>query len=138
LFEDARELEYHLRLQSLERAVLAASDDMDQNNLASRLFDCATINGAQSIGATSGKLEPGLPADFFTVDLEDPSIAGAAPSDLISSIVFGVARTAIRDVYVGGRQIVSDGRHHAQFDIVEKFSALQRRLWGADSRLISD
>lgn len=129
LLEDARELEYHLRLQKLGRAVLAPADDESASALARRLFDCATRNGARSINAPGGKLEPGHAADFFTVDLNDPSIAGAAPDDLLSCIVFGLARTAIKDVFVGGKQIVSEGQHRAQPEIVEKFTALQRELW---------
>jgi formimidoylglutamate deiminase len=129
LLEDARELEYHLRLQKLERAVLAPEDDDAPSALAGRLFDCATINGARSIGAPGGKLEPGGAADFFTVDLNDVVIAGATPDDLLSSIVFGLARTAIREVFVGGKQIISEGQHLAQPEIVEKFKALQRKLW---------
>jgi formimidoylglutamate deiminase len=129
LLEDARELEYHLRLQKLERAVLAPADDTAQSSLATRLFDCATVNGAKSINAPGGKLEPGFPADFFTVNLDDPSIAGATPDDLLSSIIFGLARTAIRDVFVSGKQIVNNGRHEGQREMVESFAALQRRLW---------
>lgn len=129
LLEDARELEYHLRLTKLERAVLADENDVAHSALASRLFACATVNGAKSIGASGGKLEPGFPADFFTVDLEDPSIAGATPEDLLASIVFGLARTAIKDVFVGGKQIVTEGRHKTQRETVAKFAALQRKLW---------
>ena len=130
LLEDARQLEYHLRLQKLERAILAQPNvDTTQSALAARLFDCATVNGARSINAPSGRLEPGFPADFFTVRLDDPSIAGATPDDLLSSIVFGLARTAVRDVFVGGRQIVNDGQHVAQHETVESFAALQRKLW---------
>src|SRR5437763_2896531 len=90
LLEDARELEYHLRLQKLERAVLGGRNptaregaasvvhdpDASQRNstlpdgrvsaIARRLFDCATINGARSLGAPGGALETGMPADFFT------------------------------------------------------------------------
>lgn len=130
LLEDARELEYHLRLQKMERIVLAGQDRTGQSDLASRLLDCATINGAQSINAPSGNLESGLPADFFTVDLNDPSIAGASEDDLLSSIVFSLSRTAVKDVVVGGKRIVEDGRHAAQDEIVEKFSRLQQKLWG--------
>jgi len=104
LLEDARELEYHLRLQKMERNVLAPT-------LAQRLFDCATVSGAASIGFNGGRLEPGAPADFFTVDLNDPSIAGAPIDDLLANIVFSLARTAVRDVVVGGRRIVEDGNH---------------------------
>ena len=129
LLEDARELEYHLRLQKLERAVLSGGDRTGPSDLASKLFGCATNNGAQSIGAPSGALELGLAADFFTVDLDDPSIAGASQDDLLSSIVFSLSRSAVRDVVVDGRRIVEDGRHAAQDEIVERFRSLQKRLW---------
>ncbi len=130
LMEDARELEYHLRLQKMERIVLASGEDSPgQSDLASRLLDCATINGAQSISAPAGELEPGRPADFFTVDLNDPSIAGASQDDLLSGIVFSLSRPAVRDVVVGGKRIVEDGRHAAQDEIVERFCALQKKLW---------
>jgi len=106
LLEDARELEYHLRLQKMERNVLSGSA------LAQRLFDCATVNGAASIGLQGGgRIEAGAPADFFTVDLDDLSIAGSATEDLLANIVFSLARTAVRDVVVAGRRIVENGRH---------------------------
>lgn len=109
LLEDARELEYHLRLQKTARNVLAPVDDDSSSSLARRLFECATINGAESIGFDGGKLEVGAPADFFTVDLNDPSIAECAVEDLLANIVFSLSRTAIRDVVVGGKQIVKHG-----------------------------
>ena len=143
LLEDARELEYHLRLQRLERAVLSirsptvregqvaneALPDGRASDTAVALFDCATINGARSIGAPSGTFEPGKAADFFTVALDDPSIAGAAPDDLLVSIVFSLARTAVREVVVSGKPIVSEGQHLEQEEIVERFSDLQKKLW---------
>ena len=105
LLEDARELEYHLRLQKMQRNVLAP-------DLARKLFDCATVSGAMSIGLHGGgKIEAGSPADFFTVDLDDLSIAGATPDSLLTNIVFSLSRTAVRDVVVGGKQIISHGLH---------------------------
>jgi formimidoylglutamate deiminase len=130
LLEDARELEYHLRLQKTERAVLAAAADEGKSALAARLFDCATVNGAASINAPSGTLKAGHPADFFTIDLDDPSIAGASSDDLLSAIVFSLARTAIKDVVVGGKRIVEAGKHLQQEEIVARFRALQNKLWG--------
>jgi formimidoylglutamate deiminase len=132
LLEDARELEYHLRLQKLERAVLGGSGPSVSegvSSIATELFACATINGAHSIGASSGSLEPGKAADFFTVDLNDPSIAGASTDDLLSSIVFSASRAAIREVIVGGKPIVSEGQHLVQEEVVERFNELQKRLW---------
>jgi formimidoylglutamate deiminase len=128
LLEDARELEYHLRLRKLERNVLAP-ESTAASALACRLFEGATVHGAASIGASGGALEAGRPADFFTVALDDPSIAGAGANDLLSSILFSVARTAIREVFVGGRQIIEDGAHASQREIVERFNVLQSRLW---------
>jgi formimidoylglutamate deiminase len=117
LLEDARELEYHLRLQKRERAVLSATE----------LFDCATINGARSLGAAGGALEVGMPADFFTVDLDDPAIAGASNDDLLASIVFTLSRAAVREVVVGGKPIVSEGQHLIQEEVVERFNQLQKK-----------
>ncbi len=128
LLEDARELEYHLRLKQLERVVMA-DDDGSKSSLASRLFTCSTINGAISIGSNSGALADGTPADFFTVDLNDTSIAGASAEDLLANVVFSLSRTAVRDVVVGGKMIVEDGRHSDQDEILERFRRLQVKLW---------
>ena len=108
---------------------LSSAHDQGRSALAARLLKCATIEGAESIGAPGGTLDPERPADFFTVDLNDPSIAGASADDLLSSVVFSLSRTAIKDVVVGGRRIVEDGRHQQQEEIVERFNALQRKLW---------
>jgi formimidoylglutamate deiminase len=160
LLEDARQLEYHLRLQKLSRAVLAPADSDQQESqtsaLAARLFECATVSGARSVGSHGGKREPGShggerafgsrggarepgsrggalapgsPADFFTVSLEDPSIAGAGPEDLLAAIVFSLARTALRETVVAGRPVVEAGRHAAQDEITARFAALQKELW---------
>ena len=141
LLEDARELEYHLRLTTLRRNVLApdeggAEDEgraegrRDVAALAARLFECATLSGARSIGADAGSFEPGRAADFFTVALDDPSIAGAREEDLLPAVVFSLSRAAVRETAVGGRLVVESSRHAAQEEIVSRFAALQRKLWG--------
>jgi formimidoylglutamate deiminase len=85
----------------MERNVLASENE----TVAARLFECATVNGAKAIGFNGGKLEVGRPADFFTVDLNDISIAGWSLDDLLANIVFSLSRTAIRDVVVNGKQL---------------------------------
>ncbi len=136
LLEDARELEYHLRLQTLRRAVLVEGDDNggDEDTdapaaLAARLFACATIHGASSLDAPGGDLITGRAADFFTVDLNDPSIAGADADMLLPAVVFSLARTAIRDAAVGGHLMITDGHHRAQDEIIGRFVNLQAKLW---------
>ena len=125
--EDARELEYHLRLERQQRAIL---DQIGEQTLASRLFDCATVHGARALGVPTGGLTVGSPADFFTVDLDDVSIAGNSGNDLLPLAVFSLSRSAIRDVMVNGRWVVRDQRHPLQEEIVARFKELHRKLWG--------
>ena len=129
LLEDARALEYHLRLSRLERVVL--TNGSEQKDLSTQLFAYMTETGARSVAAPVGSLEPGRLADFFTVDLSDPSIAGADQSALLSNIVLSLERPAIRDIVVGGEFLVRDGRHPLQEDIVRNFQAVQKSIWGS-------
>jgi formimidoylglutamate deiminase len=126
--EDARELEYHLRLDRQQRAIL---DQIGERTLASRLFDCATVNGARSLGVNAGQLSAGSLADFFTVDLDDLSIAGHSGGDLLPLLVFSLNRSAVRDVVVNGRWVVRDGRHPLQEEIVSRYKELHEKLWGS-------
>jgi formimidoylglutamate deiminase len=72
----------------------------------------------------------GRPADFFTVNLYDPSLVGSDPETLLAHILFSLERRAIRDVWVGARQRISNGRHVAHGPVVGRFVEVQRRLWG--------
>jgi formimidoylglutamate deiminase len=128
--EDARELDYHLRLERQQRAIL---DQIGEQTLASRLFDCATLHGARALGVPAGEFVPGAFADFITVDLDEVSIAGNSGEDLLPLAVFSLSRSAIRDVVVNGRWVVRDQRHPLQQEIVSRFKDLHRRLWGPSS-----
>jgi formimidoylglutamate deiminase len=127
LLEDARLLEYHLRMNKLERAVLARGSGED--NLAQFLLLSATETGADALKAPGGSLEIGRPADFFTVDLNDVSIAGAGHTSLLNNVIFSLERTAVRDVFVNGGLLVQDGHHALQDSVLGDFEAVQRRLW---------
>jgi formimidoylglutamate deiminase len=124
--EDARQLDYHLRLQQQERAIL---DQAAGKSLASRLFECATTSGAQSLGVPTGDLKPGARADFFTIDLNDVSIAGHSAEDLLPIIVFSLNRSAVRDVAVNGKLIVQDQKHVNQDEVVSRYNDVHRRVW---------
>jgi formimidoylglutamate deiminase len=128
-WEDARELDYHLRLQNQQRALL---DDIHGQALARRLFDCATVNGAHSLSVPAGNLKTGNSADFFTVDLKDVSLAGHSASSLLPLIVFTLNRTAIRDVVAGGKMIIDNGDHPSQNEIVDRYNNLYLRVWNEE------
>jgi formimidoylglutamate deiminase len=124
--EDARELEYHLRLKQQERAIL---DPIADQSLASRLFDCATGHGARALNLPGGGLTLGSFADFFTVDLNDVSIAGHSAQDLLPIIVFALNRSAIRDVVVNGRFILRDQKHGLQDEIISRYKETHHKVW---------
>jgi len=129
LLDEARQLEGHLRLARLRRAVLDPGGGA-MAGLAARLLRMATVDGARSLGLASGTLEAGAPADFFTVDLNHPSLVGALPASLVSSIVFGAEKAAVREVVVGGREVVREGRHALAEESGRAFQALSRALYG--------
>lgn len=129
--EDARELDYHLRLEKQERAIL---DQIEAKPLASRLFESATLHGAHALALPSGDLAPGSFADFFTVDLNDVSIAGHSGEDLLPILVFSLNRSAIRDVVVNGRFAIRDQKHVLQEEILSRYKKVHQKVWQSGRR----
>jgi formimidoylglutamate deiminase len=74
-------------------------------------------------------LTAGSFADFFTVDLNDVSIAGHSAEDLLPILVFSLNRSAIRDVVVNGRFIVRDQQHIHQEEIISSYKEVYRKTW---------
>jgi formimidoylglutamate deiminase len=126
--EDARQLEYHLRLQNERRAVL---DEIGGRNMSQRLFQYATAGGAESLGFDSGMLAAGRPADFFAMNLDDPSIAGNSAQGLLPMVVFGMDRVAITDVIIGGKHIYRHRTHPLAEEIVAKYREVCQKVWRA-------
>ena len=126
--ENARELEQHLRLVTGRRAVLAEEGGPD--DVAGRLLHAATAAGARSLGLAAGELRAGAAADLIAIDLDDPSVCGARDEDLAATVVFSAARSAVSDVWVGGRRIVAARRHEA-LDVARRdFVRAMGRLFG--------
>jgi formimidoylglutamate deiminase len=125
LLEDARELDYHIRLERRRRVVLDRIDGVD---ISARLFRYATAGGARSLGLNTGTLETGHPADFFTVDLNDVSIAGSSVEELLPTVVFSLERTAVRDVVVNGRAVITESKHILAHEIVRRYAKVATRL----------
>jgi len=104
------------------------------DGLALRLYGIASQGGMRSLGLPGGTLSPGEPADFLSIDLEDPSVAGASAEDLVVAVVFSAARTAVRDVWVGGNAIVTNGESWAGRpggrEIARDFARVMKKLWG--------
>ncbi len=130
LLEDARQLEYHLRLRDQQRGILDASardDWATKQAIGPALFQAASQHGYQALGLTGGELATGQSADFFTVDLNDFSMLGVDADSLASQVVFALSKSAVRDVAVSGRFILRDGHHQDEDWIRQRYRAVQTR-----------
>jgi formimidoylglutamate deiminase len=101
----------------------------ERERLSRMLYETASKSGAKSLGQSVGELAVGKPADFVGIDLDDLSVAGASPETLVANVVFSLERTALKDVYVGGRCVVANGRHPLQESITAEFREVQEQLW---------
>jgi len=133
LWEDRRLVEYHERLRTERRNVLAQEagqnhrKEWEQINTADILWTMGSSHGARALGLPSGNLAPGELADFVTVDLDHLSIAGTSKDNLISDLVFSASSSSVRDTFVGGRPVIVN-RIHADADaILARYRQLRSR-----------
>ena len=135
ILEDARQLEYHLRLRDQKRSILDASvrnDWASHEPISNALFRSASSNGYKALGLKGGTLAAGEPADFFTVDLNDLSNLGADVESIVSQAVFALAKSAVRDVAVQGSLVLQYGHHPHEVEIRNDYRAVQQRYVAAE------
>lgn len=108
LFEEARAVELNERLSTETRG----------QNTPIDLLRAATSAGMAALGRKDGGiLAPGMVADWVTLNLDTPRLAGASEQDLLAAVVFAGIATDISDVIVGGRVVVKEGRHQLIEDV---------------------
>ena len=96
LFEEARALEMHERLDSLQRGRFRPGE----------LLSAATRH--ESLGwDDAGRLEVGARADLVAVRLDSPRTAGSTPGQILMSATAADVDTVVVD----GRTVVTGGRH---------------------------
>jgi formiminoglutamate deiminase len=117
LFEEARAVELDERLRPEQRGHFAAAE----------LMDAATVAGHAAIGwPAAGRIAEGAPADLVTVGLDSVRLAGTEPGP---EIVFAATAADVRDVMVGGREVVRDGRHVLLGDVAGRLASAVHALW---------
>jgi len=123
--EELRLLEYGQRLIHHGRNILA---DGPSASTGAGLYDRATKGGAQALGQKTGKIAPGYRADIAVLDPGHPSLIGREGDAILDSWIFASMGNPIRHVYVGGRQVISDGRHEQEEKIALNFKSAIKRL----------
>ena len=75
-----------------------------------------------------GRIEPGAPADFITVDLDSPRLAGGTDEDLVARLVYAATSADVTDVVVAGRPVVTDRNHATVPDVPAALASAIGRL----------
>ena len=110
-FEELRTLEYSQRLRMRVRVVASEESSPD---VAANLWSAAAAGGAQAVGHRVGAIAPGLRADLVVLDGDDLDFEGLAAPARLGVALFSGNSNRVRDVYVGGRVVVEDGRHGSE------------------------
>ena len=89
---------------------------------AADIFTAATIGCARSLGRDDlGRITPGAKADFMMVDIAHPAMQPLY--DPVRRVVYAAGERAVRHVFVGGQQVVRDGKALA-FDYADATARL--------------
>jgi formimidoylglutamate deiminase len=126
--EELRWLEYGQRLTTGRRGVAAPR----LGSTGERLWRAALAGGATALGRPVGALEPGHRADLVVLDEEVPALAGRSDDRLLDALVFAGNANPVRDVMVGGKWVVRDGRHSREETVFARYRAALERLMAED------
>jgi len=119
MLEEARGVEYSERLACRSRGHFTAED----------LLLAATCDGHTSLGwPDAGEIAPGAWADLVTLSLDSVRTAGADDSLALETAVFAASAADVRDVVIGGQDVVRDGVHLLVPDVPGELSRSIRAL----------
>lgn len=122
---ELRMLEYGQRLGRLRRAVAASPS---QPSTGTALWLHTAVEGARAAAQPAGQIAPGRRADLVVLDGEHPMLAGRSGATIADTLIFAPTPAIIRDVLVGGRPVITAGRHAEEEVIAARFAATLRRL----------
>lgn len=122
--EELRTLEYGQRLRHRARNVLG----LPGLSTGRRLLEAALAGGAQASGRRLGRLQAGARADIVVLDPAHRALVGKRGDEWLDGWLFVGDRSAVRDVWAHGRQVVAEGRHVAADRVQARFARTVERL----------
>lgn len=123
--EELRWLEYGQRLRLQGRNIAGTPA---QRKVGDFLYQAALQGGAQASGRKLGQLKVGYRADIVVLDDAHPNLAGINSTDVLNTWIFAGNDNLVRDVYVGGQQVVQGGKHLRQAEIQAAYGECMRSL----------
>ena len=124
-FEELRALEYSQRLRKRVRNVAASEEFPD---VAANLWRDAALGGARVLAQPAGTMEPGRRADFVVLDGSSADLESLAAPSILGVAMFGGNSQRVCDVFMGGAQVVAQGRHPRKQEAQDGYRAALRRL----------
>ena len=125
--EELRWLEYGQRLLTRSRNVAA---DVRMPSVGETLLRGVANSATASSGVAIGTLATGQRADWLVLDDAAPELAARNDAQVIDSWLFSGNRNLVRDVHVGGRRVVCDGKHVDEEHIAARYRDCVQRLAG--------
>ena len=124
LAEELRLFEYSQRLRDRGRAMLADG----ARSTGRVLWEGAVAGGAMAAGRASGAIAEGAVADLVALDMESLHLAGREGDEILDAFVFAGNDGLVREVWSGGRHVVTGGRHVAREGVERRFRAVMASL----------
>lgn len=126
--EELRWLEYGERLQRRRRALTPGPVE---GSTGMALWRAALAGGAQALARPIGAIEAGRRGDLLVLDADAPTLYGRRGDALMDSLIFASTPPVVRDVMVGGKWVVREGRHRAEERIAAAFRRAIDRIAAA-------
>jgi formimidoylglutamate deiminase len=125
--EELRWLEYAQRLVTGRRNVLGQPVS---GHVGADLYRSALAGGAKASGRNIGRIAPGARADLVVLDGEAPTLLNRRDDVLLDALIFAGNINAVREVFVGGRQLVENRHHIAEHSVLARFQRAMKTLLG--------
>lgn len=122
---ELKQLEYSQRLRHRVRNAMTRHS---AESTGRALYEHALAGGAQASGRSIGALAVGKRADVVVLDDTHPDLCGVSGDRWLDAMTFVAGKSAISNVYVGGKQVVADGRHLKRAEITGRYRRVVQRL----------
>jgi formimidoylglutamate deiminase len=122
--EELRWLEYGQRLRDRRRNRITLPH---QPSVGDLLWQQAAQGGAQACAINTGELAVGKRADWLVLE-NDAFLGSVSSASLLNRWLFGGSQSQIRDVFVAGNQVISEGHHPAEEAAAARFAQAMSAL----------